>query len=70
VIGRSSILYLDSSAILRPVLEQGFSPDVEQRINDADVLITLPIGAFKPRRRRFDVLALQNVVCDKQLFQL
>ena len=36
----TSILYLDSSAILRPVLEQGFSPDVEKRINDADVLIT------------------------------
>lgn len=25
-------LYLDSSAILRPVLEQGLSPDIEARL--------------------------------------
>ena len=46
----TSILYLDSSAILRPVLEQGFSPDVEKRINDADVLITSRLSLVETAR--------------------
>lgn len=33
-------LYLDSSAILRPVLEQGLSPEIERRLAEAEVLIT------------------------------
>lgn len=45
-----SILYLDSSAILRPVLEQGLSPEVEKRINDADVLITSRLSLVETAR--------------------
>lgn len=45
-----SILYLDSAAILRPVLEQGFSPDIEKRINDADVLITSRLSLVETAR--------------------
>jgi predicted nucleic acid-binding protein len=46
----ASIVYLDSSAILRPVLEQGFSPDVEKRINDAGVLITSRLSLVETAR--------------------
>lgn len=44
------ILYLDSSAILRPVLEQGFSPDLEKRIDDADVLMTSRLSLVETSR--------------------
>jgi len=46
----ASILYLDSSAILRPVLEQGLSPEVENRINNADVLITSRLSLVETAR--------------------
>ena len=46
----ASIVYLDSSAILRPVLEQGFSPDVENRINDASILITSRLSLVETAR--------------------
>ena len=46
----SPIIYLDSSAILRPVLEKGFSPDVEKRINDAGVLITSRLSLVETAR--------------------
>lgn len=44
------ILYLDSSAILRPILEQGLSPAVEKRINDAEVLITSRLSLVETAR--------------------
>lgn len=46
----SSILYLDSSAILRPILERGVSPEVEKRINEADVLITSRLSLVETAR--------------------
>lgn len=43
-------LYLDSSAILRPVLEQGLSPDVEARLAEADVLLTSRLSLVETAR--------------------
>lgn len=43
-------LYLDSSAILRPVLEQGFSPEVERRIEEAEILITSRLSLIETAR--------------------
>lgn len=45
-----AIPYLDSSAILRPMLEQGLSPDVEKRINGAEVLITSRLSLVETAR--------------------
>lgn len=36
----SAPLYLDTSAVLRVLLEAGTSPEIEQRMHDATVLIT------------------------------
>lgn len=44
------ILYLDSSAILRPVLEHGLAPDVERQIADAEVLITSRLSLVETAR--------------------
>lgn len=44
------VLYLDSSAILRPVLEQGLSPDVERQIREADLLITSRLSLVETAR--------------------
>jgi predicted nucleic acid-binding protein len=43
-------LYLDSSAILRPVLEQGLSPDVEARLARADILVTSRLSLVETAR--------------------
>lgn len=43
-------LYLDSSAILRPVLEQGLSPDVERQIDEAELLITSRLSLVETAR--------------------
>jgi uncharacterized protein len=43
-------LYLDSSAVLRPVLEQGLSPEIEQRLADAEVLITSRLSLVETAR--------------------
>ena len=37
---RGSLLYLDTSAVLRAVIEAGTSPSVEQRIRSARVLVS------------------------------
>lgn len=44
------ILYLDSSAILRPVLEHGLAPDVERQIADAEALITSRLSLVETAR--------------------
>ena len=44
------VLYLDSSAILRPVLERGLSPRVERQIGEADVLITSRLSLVETAR--------------------
>jgi predicted nucleic acid-binding protein len=43
-------LYLDSSAILRPVLERGLSPEVERQIREADVLVTSRLSLVETAR--------------------
>lgn len=43
-------LYLDSSAILRPVLEAGLSPDIEERLADAEVLLTSRLSVIETAR--------------------
>jgi predicted nucleic acid-binding protein len=43
-------LYLDSSAILRPVLEQGLSPAVEARLAEADYLVTSRLSLVEAAR--------------------
>jgi predicted nucleic acid-binding protein len=43
-------LYLDTSAVLRAVLETGTSPDVEERIRTARVLITSRLSLVESGR--------------------
>lgn len=54
----TSSLYLDSSAILRPVLEQGLSPSVEARIAGADILVTSRLSLVETARAFFRVRRL------------
>ena len=46
----SAVLYLDTSAVLRAVLEQGVSPDVEQRLGQARFLITSRLSLVETAR--------------------
>jgi len=46
----SSCLYLDTSAVLRAVLESGASPDLEARIARAPVLITSRLSLVESSR--------------------
>lgn len=43
-------LYLDSSAILRPVLEHGMSPEIGRQIDGADILITSRLSLVETAR--------------------
>lgn len=57
----SSMLYVDSSAVLRPILEQGLSPDVERRISDADVLVTSRLSLVETARAFLRVRLLEEL---------
>ena len=46
----SSCLYLDTSAVLRAILESGVSPDLEARIARAPVLITSRLSLVESSR--------------------
>lgn len=46
----ASPLYLDTSAILRPVLEEGLSPDLEVRLSEADFLLTSRLSLVETAR--------------------
>lgn len=48
--GTSTVLYLDSSAILRPALERGLSPDVERQIHEAEILVTSRLSLVETAR--------------------
>lgn len=48
--GASPALYLDSSAILRPALEQGLAPYIERRIGAAEILITSRLSLVETAR--------------------
>lgn len=43
-------LYLDTSAVLRAVLEGGTTPDIEERIRTADVVITSRLSLVEAAR--------------------
>lgn len=43
-------LYLDTSAVLRAVVEAGMSPDVEGRLGDAEVLVTSWLSLLESAR--------------------
>jgi predicted nucleic acid-binding protein len=43
-------LYLDSSAILRPVLERGLAPEVEARLSRAGILVTSRLSLVETAR--------------------
>lgn len=53
-------LYLDSSAILRPVLEAGLSPDVELRLAEAEVLVTSRLSLVETARAFLRVRSLDE----------
>ena len=63
-------LYLDSSAILRSVLEQGLSPDVEAQISRADILLTSRLSLVETARTFLRVRALgekpEGVIADAE----
>src|SRR5205814_9441843 len=44
------VLYLDTSAVLRATLESGLSNEVEQRLRDADALITSRLALVESAR--------------------
>ena len=46
----SSVLYLDTSAVLRAVLERGTTPAVEQQIGDAKYLVTSRLALVESAR--------------------
>lgn len=46
----ATALYLDTSAILRAVLETGTTPELEQRLHDAAVLITSRLAHVEATR--------------------
>lgn len=58
--------YLDTSAILRAVLETGTSPDVEERIRVARVLITSRLSLVESARALFR-LRLQGQLPESRL---
>jgi predicted nucleic acid-binding protein len=43
-------LYLDTSAILRAILESGTSPDIETRIRSAEILLTSRLSTVEASR--------------------
>ena len=43
-------LYLDTSAVLRAVIETGLSPEIEKRIGSASVLITSRLSLVESAR--------------------
>ncbi|HSL81944.1 MAG TPA: type II toxin-antitoxin system VapC family toxin [Thermoanaerobaculia bacterium] len=63
-------LYLDSSAILRPVLEAGLSPDVEARLAEAEVLVTSRLSLVETARAFLRVRRLderpESLIADAQ----
>lgn len=63
-------LYLDSSAILRPLLEEGLTPDVEDRIQTAELLVTSRLSLVETSRAFLRIRRLgersESVVADAE----
>lgn len=55
------ILYLDTSAVLRAVLERGLSPEVEQRIGSAQYLMTSRLALIEAPRALLRLRTLQRL---------
>lgn len=55
------VLYLDTSAVLRAVLERGLSRDVEQRIGSARYLVTSRLALIEAARALLRLRALQRL---------
>lgn len=56
-----SALYLDTSAVLRAVLETGTTPELERRLHDADVLITSRLASVEAARALHRLRQLEEV---------
>lgn len=56
--GPSALLYLDTSAVLRATLETGTSPEIENRISLARVLVTSRLSLIESCRALLRVRAL------------
>ncbi len=54
-------LYLDTSAILRALLESGTTPEIEQRIATATVLLTSRLSQVEAARALLRIRALHTV---------
>jgi hypothetical protein len=59
-------LYLDTSAVLRPILESGTTPQIEARLRDATVLLTSRL-ALVESSRVFHRLRLEGRLSETQL---
>lgn len=57
----ASILYLDTSAVLRAVLERGLSPEVEQRLGSARYLMTSRLALVEAARSLLRLRALKQL---------
>jgi len=61
-----SALYLDTSAVLRAVLESGTTPEIEKRIGDAGTLITSRLALVEVGRA-FHRIRARGGVSEEQL---
>lgn len=61
-----SVVYVDSSAALRAILETGTTPDVEDRLIEADILLTSRL-ALVESARAFHRLRLLGEIPEDQL---
>ena len=57
----AAALYLDTSAILRAILESGTTPDIEQQIATATILLTSRLSQVEAARALLRVGALGRV---------
>jgi len=62
----TSALYLDTSAVLRVVLETGSTPEIAARLRDATVLVTSRLSLVESSRV-FHRLRLESRVSEAQL---
>ena len=56
-----TVVYLDTSAVLRTVLEAGLAPDLAKRVADASVLITSRLAFVESARAIFRLRMLGRV---------
>jgi predicted nucleic acid-binding protein len=68
--GQQPLLYLDTSAVLRAVLESGTSPGIEERIRSAKILVTSRLSLVESCRAFARLRALgaasENALVDSE----